>query len=77
MAADPIEQLGAKLDALVSHEPCAVCGHDRWALQPSVVPLPAPTPSAMFRRELPCIAVLCMRCGYVRFHSTQILEKGS
>lgn len=65
----------AKLETLVTPKPCSACGHDRWRPLDGVVMPPVVTGKAPVITEgLPCIALLCTRCGFVRYHATEMLK---
>jgi predicted nucleic-acid-binding Zn-ribbon protein len=70
--------LAAKLDAVVTHETCPACDNATFEVQTSILTVPVQGPRGVNLLEgLPCLVALCQRCGYARFHSTNVLEKVS
>jgi hypothetical protein len=62
---DAVGRSGARLE-------CPSCGHSGWQAFEHPVVLPAASPAG---EGLGALALACSRCGFVRLHAAQILDR--
>jgi predicted nucleic-acid-binding Zn-ribbon protein len=71
-----VQQILAKLNRISPNAQCAICGNSKWEALPTAVLMPTFSEGSVNVGDgPPCLAVFCTKCGYARFHSTNLLEQ--
>jgi rubredoxin len=66
--------LVARLEERAPSPTCGVCGGTDWAVAKDGIPLTFLSFEAKEDPRVRVLGVVCLNCGYVRFHALDVLE---
>lgn len=67
------EKARAELEARTGDAACSVCGQAEWVVAKGGKPITFLSFEAKEDPRVRVLAVVCLNCGYVRFHAVEVL----